>query len=635
MKHLIINSKGLLIVLYLLVFSNFSAQPYDSFPVFIQEVERYYDSGGFLQFNKNLPHPDLDNNAFAGKKAVSTATKNTFRLIYTWDVSSIPDNAMIESATIYFAGTPHSSLPVDQQPYTINIEFKQFPNDKFNSDASVQWDAITNSTQLFVENVPRTTGEFSGSRGLNSSAITYIKGSLSQDRLHIAIRGTDEETFGTNKNTHYIDYKRGTSVDVHHALKIVINYSTPIEEINLTAKNRMGTYEGGLIGVGVNETATEKNSPYSFPAEVGDNINLLAIENQNYNSYNWIWNDTEAELYRSEWEQKYSDGHSESRGISESISRIPSVDDNNSTFIANLRKVCNISFSNQLNGTTYGGQIKVNGGTWENAPTAQRQVVEQNQITAEAKLRYTENGIQYDFQKWSNNSTSLTSSFYPSQHDNYQAIYKGFPLFDEDPGNGNLRKLNITGTSPHGWIKLTWDEHPNVNVTKYYIYRSYKLGSYQSPQTLIGTRNRGNRQFTDSYYEYNPDGDYTLMYDVKAYFAPDGTKSGTNPVTVFGDASNVAYKINSQEGITYYDIANYPNPYNPQTTIRFQLPQEGFVTIKVYNSLGEEIKTLLNEEKEYGMYELKFDGSDLPSGMYIYTIKVNDYYASKKMLLVK
>lgn len=94
-------------------------------------------------------------------------------------------------------------------------------------------------------------------------------------------------------------------------------------------------------------------------------------------------------------------------------------------------------------------------------------------------------------------------------------------------------------------------------------------------------------------------------------------------------------KIGFSEEITYYDISNYPNPYNPETTIRFQLPKEGLVTIKVYNSIGEEIKTLLNEQMGYGMYELKFDGGDLPSGMYIYTINVNDYYASKKMLLVK
>lgn len=192
--------------------------------------------------------------------------------------------------------------------------------------------------------------------------------------------------------------------------------------------------------------------------------------------------------------------------------------------------------------------------------------------------------------------------------------------------------MSITSTSPHGYIKLTWDDHPHTGVTQYRVYRSTNRGVSFN---LIGTRNRGNTEFIDYSYEYNTDGDQLLMYDVKAYFSLDGTQSGPNPITVFGDATNTGYKISSDEAITYYDISNYPNPYNPETTIRFQLPQEGFVTIKVYNSLGEEINTLLNEKKDYGKYELKFDGSNLPSGMYIYTIKVNDYYASKKMLLVK
>jgi len=633
MKHLIINSKGLLIVLYFLVFNNFSAQTYDSFPVFIQEVERYYDSGVFLQFNKNFPNPGLDNNAFAGKKAVSTATKNTFRLIYTWDVSSIPDNATIESAVLYFAGTPHSNLPVDQQPFTINIEFKQFPNDKFNSDASLQWDAITNSTQLFVENVPRTTGEFSGSKGLNSSALTYIKGSLSQDRLHIALRGTDEETFGTNRNTHYIDYKRGTSVDVQHALKIVINYTTPIEDVNLTAKNRMGTYEGGLIGVGVNENATDRTSPYSFPSEVGDNVNLAAIENQGYGGYNWIWNDTEAELYRSEWEQEYPDNRIESRGFSESISRISAADDNNSIYIANLRKVFDINFQNQFSGTSEGGQMYVND-SLVTAPTAQYNVVEQNQINVNAKQSYIINGIVYDFEKWSDNVTNSVRSIYPTSNDTYTAIYKGTPAFD-----GLERNLTISGTGSQNYIKLTWNEHPNTNVTQYHIYRYYKRpnGTVTSP-VQIATVNQGSSTYIDTEFNYNPgSGDFILWYDVKAYYSLEGTISPSAYVSTKGEQGNII--IISKEGadkeITTYDITNYPNPYNPQTTIRFQLPQEGFVTIKVYDAIGKEVATLLNEEKDSGIYELKFNGIDLPSGMYIYTIKANDYFASKKMLLVK
>jgi len=80
---------------------------------------------------------------------------------------------------------------------------------------------------------------------------------------------------------------------------------------------------------------------------------------------------------------------------------------------------------------------------------------------------------------------------------------------------------------------------------------------------------------------------------------------------------------------------NYPNPLNPSTTIRYELPRESFVTLKVYNVLGQEVATLVNEKKEAGRYEVEFDGSMLTSGMYIYRMTAGDYRAVKKFLLLK
>ncbi|MAT59335.1 MAG: hypothetical protein CMF23_15290 [Ignavibacteriae bacterium] len=80
---------------------------------------------------------------------------------------------------------------------------------------------------------------------------------------------------------------------------------------------------------------------------------------------------------------------------------------------------------------------------------------------------------------------------------------------------------------------------------------------------------------------------------------------------------------------------NYPNPFNPSTTINYQLPEQSFVSIKVYNMLGETISVLKNEFQNSGSYSLEFDGSDLPSGTYLYKIQAGSYYEVKKMLLVK
>jgi hypothetical protein len=80
---------------------------------------------------------------------------------------------------------------------------------------------------------------------------------------------------------------------------------------------------------------------------------------------------------------------------------------------------------------------------------------------------------------------------------------------------------------------------------------------------------------------------------------------------------------------------NYPNPFNPRTKIRYQLPKESKVTIKLYDILGSEVITLLNEEKEPGVYEVDFTAQQLPSGTYIYRIFADGFIETKKMVLMK
>ncbi len=82
-------------------------------------------------------------------------------------------------------------------------------------------------------------------------------------------------------------------------------------------------------------------------------------------------------------------------------------------------------------------------------------------------------------------------------------------------------------------------------------------------------------------------------------------------------------------------MQNYPNPFNPSTTIRYELPRESYVTLKVYNVLGQEVATLVNEKREAGRYEVEFDGAMQPSGLYFYRLQVGTYIETKKFLLLK
>lgn len=94
-------------------------------------------------------------------------------------------------------------------------------------------------------------------------------------------------------------------------------------------------------------------------------------------------------------------------------------------------------------------------------------------------------------------------------------------------------------------------------------------------------------------------------------------------------------KINTSIPNDYSLFQNYPNPFNPKTNIRFDLPKSGIVKLIVYDILGKEVSSLVNEKLQPGKYEVNFDASDLSSGIYIYTLKAGDFADTKKMILIK
>jgi len=90
------------------------------------------------------------------------------------------------------------------------------------------------------------------------------------------------------------------------------------------------------------------------------------------------------------------------------------------------------------------------------------------------------------------------------------------------------------------------------------------------------------------------------------------------------------------DGIKAYSLSNnYPNPFNPSTTIKFQIPELSIVTLKVYDVLGNEIAILVNEEKPAGNYEIQFDATAFPSGVYFYKLQAGSFVETKKMVLMK
>jgi len=87
--------------------------------------------------------------------------------------------------------------------------------------------------------------------------------------------------------------------------------------------------------------------------------------------------------------------------------------------------------------------------------------------------------------------------------------------------------------------------------------------------------------------------------------------------------------------LTFGIEQNYPNPFNPSTLIKYSISENGFVKLSVYNLVGEEVTVLVNKEVDAGFYEIEFDATTLPSGIYFYRIQAGSFVETKKMVLMK
>ncbi len=176
----------------------------------------------------------------------------------------------------------------------------------------------------------------------------------------------------------------------------------------------------------------------------------------------------------------------------------------------------------------------------------------------------------------------------------------------------------------------------------------------------------GNRQVTLNWTtasETNND-HFDVQRSANSEWITVGTVQGTNEVTgsnyqyvdrAVVNGVNYSYRLRSYDingAVHEYDLTaeatpkapvpveyaldqNFPNPFNPNTTISYALKDAGFVTLKVYNLLGQEVATLVQTQLTAGRYTATFTAADLPSGVYIYRLEVNDFVATKKMVLMK
>ena len=134
------------------------------------------------------------------------------------------------------------------------------------------------------------------------------------------------------------------------------------------------------------------------------------------------------------------------------------------------------------------------------------------------------------------------------------------------------------------------------------------------------------------------------MWLTSVYFVSDSTgwivgSSGTILKTNNGGGSIIT-EVSDDIYVRNFSLhQNYPNPFNPTTTIRFTISDLRFTTLKIYDVLGREVATLINEEKPAGEYEIEFSTGlihqTLSSGVYFYQLRAGDFVETKKMILLK
>lgn len=206
------------------------------------------------------------------------------------------------------------------------------------------------------------------------------------------------------------------------------------------------------------------------------------------------------------------------------------------------------------------------------------------------------------------------------------------------------------------YAKLTWqlNNEPDVFMKASHAYeihrRIYLYGNPWTPWTLVSSPGGSVTEFIDyevqgvgaaevyiaeykmkaiDYDDHYSDFSSTVSIDFEEYSPNSPLRGGSNSLaktTETGDNSfNFIYNLDQ----------NFPNPFNPTTTISYSIKSAGLVTLKVYDMLGVEVAELVNEVKEAGNYLVNFNASELPSGIYFYTLTSGDFASTRKLILLK
>jgi hypothetical protein len=173
-------------------------------------------------------------------------------------------------------------------------------------------------------------------------------------------------------------------------------------------------------------------------------------------------------------------------------------------------------------------------------------------------------------------------------------------------------------------VMLKWKTETEVSNYGFEVQRSNSNVQNQNWQTVGFVEGHGNSNSPKD-YSFIDENVIAGKYSYRLKQIDTDGKFDYSKVVEVDFGSPVKYELSH----------NYPNPFNPSTTIRYSVSESSMINLSIFNSLGEKIEELVNEVKEPGVYTVKFDAKKYPSGTYLYRIQSDNFASTKKMILVK
>jgi hypothetical protein len=271
-----------------------------------------------------------------------------------------------------------------------------------------------------------------------------------------------------------------------------------------------------------------------------------------------------------------------------------------------------VSFSDQIEGSAAYLMFQSLSGNYYLAERSDGAGLNETEV-----LELNEEGFSYLNNDNVNKTISLTSVF-------------------EDSSQSKLAKISGLGIGMNEVISLSLEED-EVNLKNIGEAKTYSIDLlYATAEEQLEFYNSSVSITTNTTHYIQPDWNHidssslTILIDLGNDGTIDDTLSLVNQVTGIDNDQGSLVSPDS------YNLAqNYPNPFNPSTKISWQSPVGSWQTLKVYDMLGNEVATLVDEHREAGRYEVTFDGSNLASGMYLYRLQAGSFIETRKMILIK